>query len=131
MPVNIEFNADQHFIVYTITDPLNMKELFDAYEKEKAFRDSVPYTIHSIVDMSGIKRIPPNWLTAKAGPGLSHPRSGYMLFVGLSLGFKMILQTIMKIMRYEKIGFYDTRQEANSFMMEIVSRDKSSATNGS
>lgn len=131
MPVNIEFSSDKRYIVYTITDPMNMTELMNAYAQERTFRDSVPYTLHSIVDMSQIKRIPPNWLTAKAGPGLTHPRSGFMLFVGLSMGFKMILQTIMKIMRYEKIHFFDTRTEADAFMAELLQKEDSTASSTS
>lgn len=123
MPVDIQLSEDRRYIVYTISDPLNMNDLFEAYKQEKIFRDSVPHTVHSIVDMAGIKRIPPNWLTSKSGPGLTHPRSGSMLFVGLSPGFKIILQTISKIMRYNRMKFFDTRAEADAYMAQLTSRD--------
>jgi hypothetical protein len=56
--------------------------------------------------MSSIRRIPPNWLVAKAGPGLTHPRSGRMLFVGISPGLSIIIRTILRIARYEKMLFF-------------------------
>ena len=84
MPVDVTLNDTQHYLIYTITDPLAMDELMRAYTQEKALRDSVPHTVHSIVDMSAVRGIPRNWLTAKAGPGLTHPRSGVILLVGLS-----------------------------------------------
>ena len=120
MPVDIEFSSNKRYIVYTITDPIEMTELFEAYATEKAYRDSVPHTVHSIVDMSRIRRIPPNWLTAKAGPGLTHPRSGYMIFVGLSTGFKMLLQMIMRLMQYNKTEFVETREQANALLNDVL-----------
>lgn len=120
MPVDIQFSENKRYIVYSFTDPLDMPGLFEAYKKEKEYRDSVPYTVHSIVDMSQLKRIPPNWLTAKAGPGLTHPRSGEMLFVGLSVGLKVLLRTILRIMRYDRVHFFDTREEADAHMAQLV-----------
>lgn len=128
MPVDIEFSPNKRYIVYTITDPMNMPELFEAYAKEKSYRDSVSHTVHSIVDMSRIRRIPPNWLTAKAGPGLTHPRSGYMILVGLSVGFKIILQMIMKVMQFDKVRFVETREEANAILNDVLQAED--AANG-
>lgn len=128
MPVEIQFSENKRYIVYVITDPVNINELLDSYKQEKIYRDSVDYVVHSIVDMSRLSRIPPNWLTAKAGPGLTHPRSGEMLFVGLSKGFKLILNTIFRITRYTKMKFFDTREEADAHMATLIS--SSSARSG-
>lgn len=129
LPVEIQFSDDHRYIVYTITDPLNMNDLIAAYEQEKTFRDSVDHTVHSIVDMSRVSRIPPNWLTAKAGPGLTHPRSGVMLFVGLSSGLTIIIQTIMKIMRYSRMKAFKTRAEADAYMQELLREEEVSSRN--
>ena len=125
MPVHIEFSNDQSHIIYEFTEPLEMQELLDAYQKEKEYRDAVQHTVHSIVDMSSMKRVPPNWLTAKAGPGLTHPRSGRMLFVGISYGLRIIIQTILKIARYDRMVFFATREEADSYMAELIQAERS------
>jgi len=122
MPVDIHLSEDQTHLVYHMSDPLTMEQLFTAYHQEKEYRDTVPHVLHSIIDMSQLKRIPPNWLFAKAGPGLTHPRSGEMLFVGVSVGIKMILQTILKIVRYERIRFFDTRAEADNYLALMINR---------
>ncbi|MGJ3237920.1 MAG: hypothetical protein ACFE0Q_04370 [Anaerolineae bacterium] len=120
MPVSVHLHDDQTHMIYEFQEPLDIDELMEAYREEKQFRDSIPHTLHSIVDMSTIRRIPPNWLVAKAGPGLTHPRSGRMLFVGLSHGLRIIIQTILKITRYERMKFFETRAEAEAFMTELV-----------
>ena len=120
MPVNVQFSEDRRYIIYTIDDPVKIEDLLESYETEREYRNSVDYVVHSIVDMSDIKRIPPNWLTAKAGPGLTHPHSGEMVFVGISRGLRIILNTIFRITRYNKMKFFDTRAEADAYMQQLV-----------
>lgn len=124
MPVNVRLSEDQYYLIYKFTEPLAMQELLEAYKEEKVFRDSLSHTVHAIIDFSGLKRIPPNWLTAKAGPGLTHPRSGRMAFVGLSYGLRIIIQTILKISRYDRIQFFDEYDEAVAYMEELVRKTK-------
>lgn len=133
MPVHVQMSEDQYHLIYDFEEPLEMQELLEAYQKEKEFRNSVPHTVHSIVDMSNIKRIPPNWLIAKAGPGLTHPRSGRMLFVGISVGLTIIIKTILKIARYEKMQFFENRADAEAHMAELVrlTRENEDANRGS
>lgn len=120
MPVDIQFSQDKRYIVYTFTEPLSIDELMTAYTQEKAYRDSVEYTVHSIVDMSPLSGIPRNWLTAKAGPGLTHPRSGKILFVGISKGLQIIVRTILKVARFNRMEFFNTREDAETRMDALL-----------
>jgi hypothetical protein len=126
MPVHIRMSEDQTHVIYEFEEPLEIQEVMEAYGKEKDFRNAVSHTVHSIVDMSTIRRVPPNWLVAKAGPGLTHPRSGRMLFVGISHGLRIIIQTILKIMRYDRMKFFATREEAETYMAVLIQETKSS-----
>lgn len=126
MPVDIKLSDTHRYIIYEMSDPLNMDELMMAYAQERKFRDAHDHTMHSIVDMSGVGRIPPRWLTAKAGPGLTHPRSGYMVFTGVSLGLKIVLDTILKFARYEKVVMADSREDAQVKMIEILKKEDES-----
>lgn len=126
MSVNVRVSEDGYYLIYSFEEPLEISELMEAYREEKAFRDAADHTMHSIVDMSSIRRIPPNWLVAKAGPGLTHPRSGRMLFVGISYGLRIIIQTILKITRYDRMQFFESREEAESEMAELVRQTRAS-----
>ncbi len=130
MPVDVQLSENRRYLVYTITDPLKIEELMEAYQQEKALRDSIPYTLHSITDMTQVKNIPASWLTAKAGPGLTHPRSGMMLFVGLSPGLRMIINVIMQVMRFTRFKSFNTRPEADAFMQTLIADEPQNATNG-
>lgn len=122
MPVHVQLSQDKRYLIYEIAEPLNMDDMMRAYQDERHMRDSLPYVIHSIVDISQVKRIPINWLTAKAGPGLTHPRSGEMVFVGLSLGIKTIVETVLRIANYRRMKFFGTRAEAETYMKELVAK---------
>jgi hypothetical protein len=120
MPVQLQFSEDKRYIIYTLSDPLDMNELQRVYQQEKAYRDSVEHSVHSIVDMSRVRGIPRNWMTAKSGPGLKHPRSGKMLFVGISPALKTLVSLILDIMRYRRMEFFDTYEAAAARMQELL-----------
>ena len=128
MPVHLHLSDNRRYLIYEISEPLTMDELIKAYEQEREYRDALPYTVHSIVDMSQLRRIPANWLTAKAGPGLKHPRSGEMLIVGVSVGIRMIMDMLFKITGYKRMRFFTTRAEADTYMAQLVQATEAAAT---
>lgn len=127
VPVNLQISDDQTHLIYEFSDPINMDELVEAYKQEREFRDSIPHVIHSIVDMSQLKRIPPNWLVAKAGPGFTHPRAGEIAFVGLSVSLQMIVSTISKLVGYKRLKVFGSRAEAEAYIKELVAKQSSTS----
>jgi hypothetical protein len=120
MPVDLQLDASQRRLTYGFTDPLTIEQLLEAYDRERALRDSSPHIIHSITDFTGLKRIPPRWLTAKAGPGFTHPRAGYILFVNMSPGLSILVKTIVSIVNFERIRYFNTRAEAETFIDRVL-----------
>ena len=120
MTVNVHLSENKHYLIYDMAEPVTIEELYNAYAQERTLRDEIPHTLHSIVDFSNIRRIPPNWLTAKSGPGFSHPRSGQIVLVGLSTGLQLVMQTITQIVKYQKITSIKTREEAIRYLDEMA-----------
>jgi len=120
MSISVRLSDDQSHLIYKLEGPIDVNELMKAYDNEKQLRDSIPHTLHSIVDMSKVHRIPQNWLVAKTGPSLTHPRSGYMLIVGISSGLKTMALIISKITKYDRVKFFENREEAEAYMVELV-----------
>jgi hypothetical protein len=124
MPVKFDVIYNGYFIHYTIADPWTIAELHDGYKLELLHRDSKPHVVHSITDFSKVKQIPSNWLTAKAGPGLKHERSGEMLFVGLSRPMKLIVDTILKLTSFKRVRLFDTMDEAHAYARALLEKDQ-------
>lgn len=127
MPVDIRLSDDQNYIIYELSDPISMDELVLAYDEEKRLRDLVPHTLHSITDMTKVRGIPHNWLTAKSGPGLTHPRSGLITIVGISVGLRIIVNTITSIVGFRRMQFFASREEALAAIQKAVEEEKRAA----
>lgn len=124
MPVAINLIEDGYVIHYEFTEPFLIEELLTAYQQELAFRNAAPHTLHSLTDFSKVTGIPKNWLQARSGPGLKHPRSGEMIFVGVRPGLKILLNTILKITRYERIKLFDTPEAAMAYAHQLAEETK-------
>ncbi len=125
MPVTLELAEDGYVLHYTIVDPWEVSELLDSYKKELAYRDTTPHIMHSLTDFSKARRIPKNWWSLRNGPGLTHPRGGEMVFVGLGPGISIIVDTILKVMRYRRVKVFKKEEEAQEYIRKLVAKTKS------
>jgi len=130
MPADVRLSDDQNYLIYELSDPLTMDELVTAYDEEKRLRDLIPHTLHSITDMSKVRGIPHNWLTAKSGPGLTHPRSGLITIVGISVGLRIIVNTIFSIVGYRRVQFFAAREDAIAAIEKEIEKEKAPTTEG-
>jgi hypothetical protein len=124
MPVTVELDYDGYILHYKITDPLDLTDLLKAYDVERELRDATPHVLHSINDFSELRQIPKNWLQARSGPGLKHPRAGEMIFIGLSPGLKIVVDIILKLTRYTRIQNFRTKEEAEPYIQALVETTK-------
>ncbi len=122
MPINIELGDDGYILYYTIRDPWTIQDLMEAYQKELQLRDSVDHIVHSIVDFTNTHQIPKNWLQAKQGPGLTHPRAGEMLIVGISPAVKILFDTILRISHFGKgrLKLFSSLSEAQGYILPAL-----------
>lgn len=122
MPVKLTLSSDERYLMYSASDPLAMEDLLLAYEEDREHRDRLAYKVHVIVDLSKVKRVPSNWLMAKAAPGFSHPRSGEVLFVGISESLRIFLNVLLKITGFKRVKLFNTLDEALEYMETLITR---------
>lgn len=124
MPVDLEMKEDGYLLCYKIADPWSVNELLTAYAKEQELRDSTPHTVHSLSDFTKARRVPKNWLSARSGPGLKHPRSGEMVMFGLDPAMRVLLDAILKISRFRRLRIFKTEGEAMEYAKQLVAAAK-------
>lgn len=129
MPIKFEVIEDGHAVHYTIEDPIEIRELMETYKKEREYRDSVMHTVHGLVDMSRLRRVPTNWLFARQGPGLSHRTSGELLFVGLHPGVRIIIDTVLKLAQYKRIKLFKELSEARQYLHNLIASEEKTLEN--
>lgn len=124
MPVKIDLIEDGYVIFYEIADPFEIEDLLTAYQQESEYRNATTHTMHSLTDFTQMRRIPKNWLQARHGPGLKHPRSGEMIFVGVKPGLKVLLDVILKVTKYQRIKLFNTMEQAQPYVKALVQKTK-------
>lgn len=124
MPVTLEPIEDGYVLHYIISDPVNIYELMNVYKDERAYRDKAQHIVHSINDLSRVRRIPPNWLRLRSGPGLSHPRSGEIVLFGLSPSISIIVETILKTVRFKRMKIFSKEAEAWAYIKKLAAEAK-------
>src|SRR5262249_33371736 len=113
-----------YILHYTIVDPWEIPDLLEAYKKEHAFRDSTDHVVHSVNDLSRARRIPENWWNARHGTGLTHQRSGEMIFFGISPAIRVVLDTILKTSIYKRVVICANAEYAWKYAHELAARSK-------
>ena len=128
MPVQFKIEDDGWIIHYSITDPMDIPELLAAYKQERAHRDATPHLVHSITNMSGVRRIPRNFMSAGSGPGLKHPRSGELIIVGLSPMLSRIIDPILRLARFNRLKVMNTEAEAFTYLRTLIAANQKAAS---
>jgi hypothetical protein len=124
MAVHLEKQYDGYVLHYTFTDPLDLNDLVLAYQEERRIRDATPHTVNGLVDFRKLTTAPKNWLAARNGPGLSHPRSGQIVIVGMNTMLKILVDTIMSVAKFKRIKTFDTIEAAHEYISVLVTDQK-------
>jgi hypothetical protein len=120
MSVTLELRADGHVLVYTFKGRWHVGEVMALFPEEKRYRDSASHIVHALVDVRESRNIPAGLTNLRHGPGPSHPRAGYVAFVGASPLERPLITAIYRVMRFERFRFFDTAEEAWAFLNQLI-----------
>ena len=128
MPITAETRENGRVRYYVITDPWKTNDLIAEYPGDQAYRDSVDFTVHMLMNISQMKHIPPGLLAArKDAPALKHRRSGYLVMIGAGTFPRVMAETIFKLAHYERAVFVDTEEEAWAFIRKVIAEERVAA----
>jgi len=120
MPVTMELRENGRVLYYTISEPWTLKELMDRYPEEQAYRDSVAHTVHELVNLSRIGKIPPNALAARHIPAFSHSKSGFFVIVSSNILVQRLAQTIFQLARSRQLRFFESEDKGWEFIRQAL-----------
>ena len=128
MPVTLESREDGHILYVKMTDPLDLRDMDAKYKEELAFRNTSNFTMHTVVDVSQLKKIPPSVLTvARRSPTLTHPRHGHLALVGAVAFLEALMGALQRIVRFSKIKFCKTEEEAMVYLRKVIADEAAKA----
>jgi hypothetical protein len=122
MPIDVDFLEGGRIIRVTMTDPLTMREVQEAFVKDLQHRDSADdgRKIHAIIDTLALRRLPPGVLEGRRSPSLIHPTSGQVVVVGASPFVQTISETVFRLVRFERVLFLASADEALRYLNGVI-----------
>jgi len=122
MTVQVILLKEGRVSLTTYTDPLDMKEITEASEKANTdFLEKATKPVHSIMDFSGVHRLPANILSRSAtmARGL-HPMVGVMVMVTPNTFINLMANGLVRALPYRKILICSTLDEAWTLIDKIL-----------
>jgi hypothetical protein len=130
MPVTLELVENSHVMLFTFTDPWDVKELIAIYPTSQAYLDNATHKVHTLTDVRNARHVPSGILTARRGPDWSHPSSGHVVIVGAVLLISTFARTVLRLVHFERVHFFETMDEAWIFLRKAIAEEQATANSG-
>src|SRR4051812_12822903 len=106
MPVTAAMLADGHVIHAIISEPWTAAELANGFAQEKKLRDQGSGTIHTLLDLRGVKKSPRSVVgLARQSPSFTHPTKGMIAILGGTAFSRIVVELASRLTRYDRIHF--------------------------
>jgi hypothetical protein len=123
MPFESTLFENNRIIHVIFTDPLTFDEL-EQYFGNNFAENSFPHKIHALVDITKLVHPPPaGSIRAWRRSGLSRPNVGHTALIGGSALVRLVANTIFWLAQYDRAKFFDTYEEALSYLRDIIAHE--------
>ena len=126
MPVSLAIEESGHLIHYVFSNPWEIAEVEATFKQDIAHRDSVAFTVHSLLDIGKGHDIPIGALRLRSTPAINHPRKGYMVMVGVTPLILALSDTVFRITHTEKVKTFATEDQALAFLRQVIEEETNS-----
>lgn len=120
MPATADLIENGHVLKYVVTEPWSMEDIYHITRRGKQVYDTSPHRIHLLADVTGIRKVPPGFLSVRHVPDLNHPNSGHIALVGAEGLFKLMAELVARFFPAEKVGYYNSEEEALSHIRSLI-----------
>jgi hypothetical protein len=124
MPIKLELIRDGRVLVRTLTDPVDVQQLFESFSYgAREIMDPSPHTIHLILDVSQTRNIPNNLLTmGLKADKIKHPKTGQVVVVSTSGFIKTIINLLHQLSHSKPIAA-STLEEALKYIDRVLAEE--------
>jgi hypothetical protein len=123
----MELRENGQVAYYVLADPWETRDLTSLYPQDNGYRSTVNHVVHTFMDISGVRRIPPNIISARiAAPAFTHPNSGLLIMIGARTLPKVVTETICRVARYDRLHFFATDEEGWTYLRQLGANEVAS-----
>ena len=129
MPIRLDILEDGWIVRYAFERPWTVPELTSLYPQDIAYRRSVNHSVHWLFDLRFSKQLPPPTIfTARFGaPPVLYPETGEVVFAETTPFERTIAETILQIIRWKNAKFFDSRDDAITYLRQRITEAKIAA----
>jgi len=120
MPIKFEIRENGHVIYALGCDPISLADYEANVQYDIAHRDSVPFRVHSLINLSQVHKMPNGVLSIRNSPSFRHPRAGSIAMVGTNTMLHLFAETLMRLANFPPPKFFKTEDEAWDYLHQII-----------
>jgi|SRR5579859_2420294 len=125
MPITLSTLENDRIVYLKVTDPWTTEELLSIYPLEAKYFNNRVGKVHTILDITSMRTIPPTALRARNSPNLTHPNSGNVLVIGathpLAVALFNVTERLLQHTRFQNVASYD---EAVAFLKQQLALEE-------
>ena len=120
MPIKQEILEDGWIVYVKYTDPWTLADLNSQFAEDQAYRDSVPHTVHALVDVGSVKTVPLGVLKARYSPSFLHPRHGQVIGVVSNSYIRLLAITVSQLIQFEDVLLFENLDDALAHLRRVT-----------
>jgi hypothetical protein len=127
MPIKFEIRENGHVIYAYGSDPITIADYEANVQRDIAHRDSVPFRVHSIINMSHVQKLPNGVLSIRHSPSFRHPRAGEIAMIGTNPVIHLFAETIMRLANFPSPKFFKDEADAWEYLRQVIRTENAEA----
>jgi hypothetical protein len=126
MPTEVEVLKNGRVLLYRYSDPLDLEAWRVLMAEMRPLYDQATSPIHMICELSGLTKIPPNFINFVifGSTNLRHPKLGHIVAIIPHSGIMQVVKLLISLMPHLRWHSVDTLDSAFDFVDRLMAAEK-------
>jgi hypothetical protein len=129
MPVTLDTLDNGYTLYVTFSEPWVAHDMYPLFKQDKQHRDQIlrqepGRKVHLVVDLSRVHNSVNGLFQGRQSPSFSHRNAGHVMIIGANSLVAATSRAAMRIVRFERFHFVDTKEEALAFVRGLIEEEE-------
>lgn len=126
MPATITLEENDRVLHIVFSDPLTVDECIEAEQQGTSWADSLPYNLHTFLDVRDLHHVPQGFLKLREAAGFTKMKSGTTVILGASIYLQRVADIIFTLTGNRSTRFFpaDAADQAMGYLRQIIVQEQ-------